>query len=98
MTEFEKIVVGRNSIPSLIVSAVLMILIPVVFFLCWRRKHKEQTTIAWLFAGAAGFMISARVLELGALSLYSLGSSRFPVHQRKHRRLCAVRCHYGGRI
>ena len=65
MTEFEKIVVGRHSIPSLIISAVLMILIPVVFFLCWRRKHKEQTTIAWLFAGAAGFMVSARVLELG---------------------------------
>ncbi|MBR2591420.1 MAG: YhfC family intramembrane metalloprotease [Oscillospiraceae bacterium] len=65
MTEFEKIVVGRNSIPSLIVSAVLMILIPVGFFLYWRLKHKEQTTVAWLFVGVAAFMVSARVLELG---------------------------------
>ena len=65
MTEFEKIVVGRNSIPSLIVSAVLMILIPVGFFLYWRLKHKERTTVAWLFMGAAAFIVSARVLELG---------------------------------
>ena len=31
----------------------------------WRRKHKEQTNISWLIAGAVGFIVSARVLELG---------------------------------
>ena len=65
MTEFENIVIGKSSIPSLIITVILMIAIPVSFFICWRRKHKKQTGIIWLIAGALGFMVSARVLELG---------------------------------
>ena len=65
MSEFENIVIGKTSIPSLIITVILMIAIPVCFFIYWRRKHKEQTKISWLIAGAAGFIISARVLELG---------------------------------
>lgn len=65
MKEFESIAVGAGSVPSLIITVILMVVIPVVFFLCWRRKHKAQTTIRWLIAGAVGFILSARVLELG---------------------------------
>ncbi|MBR4235373.1 MAG: YhfC family intramembrane metalloprotease [Clostridia bacterium] len=65
MTEFEKIVVGKSSVPSLIVTVALMIAIPVAFFICWRRKHKQQTNVSYLIAGALGFIVSARVLELG---------------------------------
>ena len=65
MKEFENIAVGRDSIPSLIITVVLMIAIPVVFFLCWRGKHREHTNIRYLIAGAVGFLVSARVLELG---------------------------------
>ena len=65
MKELETICVDYRSIPSLAVTVVLMIVIPVGFFLYWRRKHKEQTRISWLIAGAAGFLVSARVLELG---------------------------------
>ena len=65
MTAFENIVIGKSSIPSLIITIILMIAIPVCFVICWRRKHKEQTKISWLIAGAAGFIVSARVLELG---------------------------------
>ena len=65
MTEFENIVVGKNSVPSLAITVVLMIAIPVIFFICWRRKHKPQTSISYLIAGAVGFIVSARVLELG---------------------------------
>ncbi len=65
MTEFEKIAVGKSAVPSLIVTVILMIAIPVIFFLFWRKKHKQQTKISWLIAGAVGFIVSARVLELG---------------------------------
>ena len=65
MTEFENVVIGRGSIPSLIITVILMIAIPVIFFIYWRRKHKEQTNISYLAAGAVGFIVSARVLELG---------------------------------
>ena len=65
MTEFENIVIGKSSIPALIFTVILMIAIPTIFFIYWRRKHKEKTNISWLIAGAAGFLVSARVLELG---------------------------------
>ena len=65
MTEFEKIVIGKSSIPSLTITILLMIAIPVACFLYWRRKHKQQTNIPYLIAGAIGFILSARVLELG---------------------------------
>ncbi len=65
MTAFEDIVIGKSAVPSLAVTVVLMTAIPVIFFLCWRRRHKERTNLSYLIAGAAGFIVSARVLELG---------------------------------
>lgn len=65
MSVFENIVIGKSAVPSLAITVILMIAIPVCFFIYWRRKHKEQTKISWLIAGAAGFVISARMLEVG---------------------------------
>lgn len=65
MSIFENIVIGKSAVVSLTITVILMIAIPVCFFICWRRKHKEQTKISWLIAGAAGFVISARMLEVG---------------------------------
>ena len=65
MTAFEDIIIGKSSVPSLVITVILMIAIPVLFFLYWRGKHREQTRLRWLFAGMIGFLVSARVLELG---------------------------------
>ncbi len=65
MTAFEDITIGKSSIPSLSVTVILMIAIPVTFFVCWRVKHKTRTNIGYLIAGAVGFIVSARMLELG---------------------------------
>lgn len=65
MAELENIVFGKSSLPSLVITVILMIAIPVAFIIYWRRKHKAQTKLGWLIAGALGFMVSARVLELG---------------------------------
>lgn len=65
MNEFENIVVGKSSIPSLAITVVCMLAIPVVFLVFWRRNHKGQTNFSYLIAGALGFIVSARVLELG---------------------------------
>jgi len=65
MTELENIVIGKSAVPSLVITVILMIAVPVICFVYWRRKHREQTKISWLIAGAAGFIVSARVLELG---------------------------------
>ena len=65
MTEFENIVIGKSAIPSLIITVILMLVIPVIFFIYWRKRHKQQTNISYLIAGAVGFIVSARMLELG---------------------------------
>ncbi|MBO4331308.1 MAG: YhfC family intramembrane metalloprotease [Oscillospiraceae bacterium] len=64
MAEFENIRIGPHSVPALTVTAVLMLAIPFVFFICWRRKHKDRTKVKYLIAGALSFLVSARVLEL----------------------------------
>ena len=65
MAEFENIVIGKSSVPALIITVILMIAIPVVSVIYWRGKHREQTNIPYLIAGAVGFIVSARVLEVG---------------------------------
>ncbi|MBR4501189.1 MAG: YhfC family intramembrane metalloprotease [Clostridia bacterium] len=65
MKEFEDIVIGKSSIPALIITVVLMLAVAAVFFICWRVKHKDRTSIRYLIAGAVGFILSARVLEMG---------------------------------
>ena len=65
MTAFENVVIGKSSIPSLTITIVLMIAIPVVSLIYWCRKHRQQTNIGYLIAGIIGFLVSARVLELG---------------------------------
>ena len=64
MMGFENVVVGKSSIPSLAITVILLIAIPVLAFVYWRRKHREQTNIRYLIAGAIGFLVSARMLEL----------------------------------
>jgi uncharacterized membrane protein YhfC len=65
MTEFDQIVIGKASVPSLILTILFMTAIPVVGFLFWRRKNRERTHLGYCIAGAIGFIVSARVLELG---------------------------------
>ena len=65
MAEFNDIVIGKSSIPALAITVVLMLATAVVFFVCWRKKHPKQTNIGYFIAGAIGFIVSARVLELG---------------------------------
>ncbi|MBR5721148.1 MAG: YhfC family intramembrane metalloprotease [Clostridia bacterium] len=65
MTEFENIVIGKSSIPSLAITVILMVAVPLAFFIFWIIRHKRQTNIGYLIAGAVGFIVSARVLELG---------------------------------
>ena len=79
MTEFENIVIGKSAIPSLAITVILMIAIPVIFFICWRKKQKQQTKIGYLIAGAVGFIVSARTgsLKAGALPISRFLRDRF---------------------
>ena len=83
MTEFEKIAVGQSSVPSLAITVLLMAAIPVAFLICWRKRHKQRTNWGWLVAGAVGFIVSARVLELGVHYVCVLADN--PVSRFIHR-------------
>ena len=65
MSEFYNISFSSNNIICLLITAVLLILVPVAFWFIWHRKHKGQIKFKYLIAGAIGFIVSARVLELG---------------------------------
>jgi uncharacterized membrane protein YhfC len=65
MSEFKNIVVSKSSVPALAITVVLLIVIPVALFIYWRRNHRGETNYSYLIAGAIGFIVSARVLELG---------------------------------
>lgn len=53
-----------ENIACLAVTIVLLFLIPIVFWLAWHKGHKGQLKFRYLLAGAIGFIVSARVLEL----------------------------------
>ncbi len=65
MKEFESIVIGKSSIPALVITIILMIAMTAGCCIYWILKNRQKTNISYLIAGAVGFMISARVLELG---------------------------------
>ena len=65
MKEFESIVIGKSSIPALVITIILMVAMTVLLCIYWLLKNKQNTNISYLIAGALGFIVSARVLELG---------------------------------
>ena len=88
MSVFENIVIGKSAVVSLTISVILMIAILVCFFICWHRKCREQTKISWLIAGAAGFVISARMPEVGVHYLCTAADQ--PVSRFINRNTAAV--------
>ena len=49
MTEFNDIVIGKDSVPSLTATVILMIAIPVVSFIFWKIKHRQRGLLPlWL--------------------------------------------------
>ena len=72
MKEFEKIVIGKSSVPALIITVVLMIAVPIALFIYWRRKHKEQTTISY-HCSNIGLVIAE--LEDNAMDVHEMGDA-----------------------
>jgi uncharacterized membrane protein YhfC len=65
MSEFYDITFSIYNIISLALAVVLLLLLPVVLYLIWRRGHKGQLKFRYLLAGAIGFVLFARILEQG---------------------------------
>lgn len=55
----------NSSILNLSITSVVLFLLPIVIAVLWKRHCGRTVSLVPLFIGAAGFLISARVLELG---------------------------------
>lgn len=64
MSEYTKIMMTGNNLFWLILSCILLLILPLLFTFFWKRKCGKRVRYKALFIGAAGFLISARVLEL----------------------------------
>jgi len=57
--------ISQYNVTCLAVTAVLLVLLPLIPILRWRKRHGKAASWKYFAAGALGFLISARVLELG---------------------------------
>lgn len=55
----------NSSILNLSIASVVLFLLPIIAAILWKKHCGKTVSLAPLFIGAAGFLISARVLELG---------------------------------
>ena len=55
----------REAVASLGAAAVLLFILPLVFLAVWKKCGGKSASLRSAFIGAAGFMLFARVLELG---------------------------------
>ena len=65
MSEYTKTVITGVNLFWIILSCILLFFLPLIFLFFWKRKCRESARYKALLIGAVGFLISARVLELG---------------------------------
>lgn len=61
----QNVEVTSGTIISLSVTAAVLAVLPVICAVLWKKHCGKSVSLASLFIGAAGFLVSARVLELG---------------------------------
>ncbi len=61
----QNVEIAKSAVPSLVITAVVLFLLPVVCAVFWKKRCGTSVSLAPLFIGAAGFMVCVRVLELG---------------------------------
>lgn len=57
--------VGQSALISIAAAMLAVFLLPVIFVVLWKKQCGKAASLKFLFIGAAGFLVSARVLELG---------------------------------
>lgn len=65
MSAFHDLTFTMGNIICLALAVLLLFLVPIIFWFVWHRNHNGQLKFRYLLAGALGFIVSARVLELG---------------------------------
>ncbi|MDE7289037.1 MAG: YhfC family intramembrane metalloprotease [Oscillospiraceae bacterium] len=57
--------VGQSTLFSIAAAMILVFLLPVIFVVLWKKRCGKAASFKFILIGAAGFLVSVRVLELG---------------------------------
>ncbi len=71
----QNIEITQGTVISLIITAAVLFVLPPVYVVLWKRYCGKKVAIAPLFIGAAGFIITVRVLELGVHMVCIVGDN-----------------------
>lgn len=71
----QDIEITQRTVVSLIVTAAALFVIPVIYAVLWKRHCGKKVSFAPLFIGAAGFLVTVRVLELGVHMICIVGDN-----------------------
>lgn len=74
-TVLQDMEITQGTVVSLIITAAVLFVLPVVYAVLWKRRCGRKAAIAPLFIGAAGFMVTVRVLELGVHMVCIVGDN-----------------------
>ena len=78
-TLLQNIEITQGTVISLIITAAILFVLPVIYAVLWKKHCGKKVAIAPLLIGAAGFIVTVRVLELGVHMVCIVGDN--PVSQ-----------------
>ncbi len=67
--------ITQGTIISLAIAAIVLLILPVIYVIVWKKMKGKQTRLSWMVFGALGFAVSARVLELGVHMFCIVGNN-----------------------
>lgn len=67
--------VTQGAVVSLAVTAVALFILPVLYTVLWKRHCGKRVSLVPLLIGAAGFIVTVRVLELGVHMICIVGNN-----------------------
>lgn len=67
--------VTQGSVVSLIITAIILFILPIIYAVLWKKHCGKKVSLAPLFIGAAGFIVTVRVLELGVHMVCIVGNN-----------------------
>lgn len=72
---FNNIEVENSAMISIAAAMAAVFLLPIIFASVWKKLCGKSSSLKFLFIGAAGFLVSARVLELGLHMVFIVGDN-----------------------
>lgn len=71
----QDIEITQGTVISLVITAAVLFVLPMIYTVLWKKHCGKKVSLAPLFIGAAGFIVTVRVLELGVHMVCIVGNN-----------------------